>query len=187
MNKSEITYELVEDRENTHLRFFFISKGKENTDIIKIVQYSFLGEIRGEKLYNLGFGDYNPDTAAVNDEIISNNGDVYMVFNTVLHTIPLFFKNNPNSLLLVRGSDSRTDFILACQKECTKRCTANQCKNYNRRMSIYSNYVSKNYEQLMQDFNIWGEIKNATDDSIDFEQYTPTHKYEAILLQKIKR
>lgn len=177
----ENTYPLIESDELQPLVFVFISKG--NQDTIKIVQYAPSQPIEGKKVYNLGFGDYDIETSSVIDDNNTNNGDVYKVFNTVLSTIPLFFQNNPNDLLIVRGSDSNADFVEKCKISCKKNCQE-VCKNYNRRITLYLNYVNKNHHLLSKEFIFFGGIE--TNDKRYFEEYVPYKPYSAVLLQKIK-
>nr|WP_233244156.1 hypothetical protein [Brumimicrobium oceani] len=70
-------------------QFIFESKGVRT--IVKAIEYSFIRNISGRKVYNLGFGDFNEKSGLLIDDINSNNGDMRKVFNTVLNTIPIFF------------------------------------------------------------------------------------------------
>ncbi len=89
MYSGQVYYLNKDEKTTKHVQFSFISKGKKN--IFKLIEYFYLGEFDGKEVYNLGFGDWNPE----NNEVIftnnSNNGDVYKVFGTVLHSIELFF------------------------------------------------------------------------------------------------
>jgi hypothetical protein len=87
--------------------FFFISKGEK--DIIKAIQFSFVQELNGRKIYNLGFGDYDLENDKIIDDINTNNGDAYKVLNTALSTIPIFFENFGSEILMVQGSDGSLD------------------------------------------------------------------------------
>ena len=121
--------------ESNHLRYTFISKGQ--TDIMKIIAYQRLGSnipIPGKgqlKAYNLAFGDRKDQTLEIDDTLNSNNGDMYKVFNTVLHTIPTFFSKYPDTCIAVQGSDKR-------------------------RIKAYCMYVSKNYENLSTEYTFYG-------------------------------
>ncbi len=100
------------------LRYYFVSKGKK--DIVKAVQYQYVRHFDDRPLFNLGFGDYNPETGTVSDEEISNNDDQYKVFHTVLNTIPRLFDAYGDVILLVQGSDSKPEFIDKCRLGCYK-------------------------------------------------------------------
>ncbi|SFB84159.1 hypothetical protein SAMN05421780_101719 [Flexibacter flexilis DSM 6793] len=178
----ENTYPLIESDELQPLQFVFISKGLR--DIIKIVEYFYTHDIEGKRVFNLGFGDYNIDNDSVIDDESTNNGDAYKVFNTVLNTIPLFFQINPNDLLIVRGSDSKTLFIDKCRATCTKNCDE-LCKKSHRRITIYCNYINKNYNQLCLEYEFWGGISTPNAQT-EFEQYLPHNVYDTVLLKKIK-
>ena len=82
MVNEQLVYELQEDDTRNEMTFFFISKGE--TDIIKAIQYSFIQDLNGRHLFNLGFGDYDLENDKIRDDIDSNNNYVYKVFNTVL-------------------------------------------------------------------------------------------------------
>lgn len=51
----------------------------------------YIGSFQGKELYNLGLGDYNYRARLYSDDIITDNGDPYSVYHTVLATIPCFF------------------------------------------------------------------------------------------------
>ena len=121
--------------EDGHLRYTFISRGA--SDIMKIIAFQKLpstisfpriGELM---VYNLAFGDRKGTTLDIDDKINSNNGDMRKVFNTVLHTIPIFFSKYPKTCIVVEGSD-------------------------NKRIRIYCNYVSRNYETLTEEYTFYG-------------------------------
>lgn len=69
--------------ENELNLFEFDSIGNKGK-ITKIVQYT---EMTVKGYYNLGFGDLNPETKEINDEIITNNGDGQKVLATVVSTL----------------------------------------------------------------------------------------------------
>ncbi len=180
MNGVENIYQLEENISSNGMNFFFISKGK--TDIVKIVQYLFVEDLNGTKVYNPGFGDYDLEEDIILDDINTNNGDVYKVFNTVLSTIPVFFKNYEHALLMVSGSDGRPDFVESCNITCSKKCMSD-CKNFNRRINIYRAYVNKNIEVLALEYQFLGGIKKQ-DQQMVIERYDPGKKYDSVLLFK---
>ncbi|MBW0176883.1 hypothetical protein [Sediminibacterium sp.] len=178
MNNFENIYELKEDKSATGLKFFFISKGER--DIIKAVQFSFIQELNGRNIYNLGFGDYDLENDTITDDINTNNGDAYKVLNTVLSTIPIFFENFSNDILLVQGSDGRPAFAENCRLVCKKNCI-DECKNYNRRINIYRGYVDKNYEELIADYQFLGGSINE-EQQIILQPYERYKKYDSVFL-----
>jgi len=94
------TYEMVRQITQEGVDFFFVSFGER--EIIKIVQYLYIGSFQGKELYNLGFGDYNYRAHQYFDDIVTNNGDPYNVYHTVLATIPNFFQIYEDATLIVR-------------------------------------------------------------------------------------
>lgn len=140
MNSSGNTYVLQQKTTDSDLTFLFVSKGIN--DMIKMVQYSFVQKLYGKNVYYLGFGDYDMDSEDIIDNIVTNNGDAYKVFNTVLSTISIFFEHYNTAILLVQGSDGGSSFVAQCKKICNKKCV-DECRNHNRRISIYRGYVDK--------------------------------------------
>lgn len=182
MNKSQSVYEIEEQKSEGDIKFFFVSKGRE--DVIKAIHYSFVQELNGKNVYNLGFGDYDLEADTIIDNANTNNGDVYKVFNTVLSTIPIFFENRKDDMLMVLGSDGRPQFIENCRQTCTKKCDA-ECRNFNRRINIYRNYVDKNYTQLDLDYQFVGGFVDEFSQTI-LEDYICEKKYDVVLVFRRK-
>ena len=180
MSNSKNTYYFKENESDGEIMYFFISKGK--ADIDKAVQYSFVRKLGDRKLYNLGFGDYDYRKKVIRDDVNTNNGDAYKVFNTVLSTIVAFFERCKNDILTVEGSNSTPEFADQCRLTCSKNC-AEECRKVNRRINIYCNYLNKHYEQLISDYQFLGEYFNEANE-IEFENYVCGKKYSAIFLLK---
>jgi hypothetical protein len=178
MSNIENVYDLEQDKSLNGLKFFFVSKGEQ--DIIKVVQYSFIQVLNGKSIYNLGFGDYDLENDLIVDNINTNNGDVYKVFNTILSTIPIFFKNYSNDVLMILGSDGRPEFLENCKVMCKKKCI-DECKNYNRRLKIYRGYVDKNYDKLSADYQFLGGLKNQNLE-IFLQPYERHKLYDSVFL-----
>lgn len=178
MKNAVNSYECQERKSDNGLEFFFISRG--DRDVIKAVEFSFVQELNGREIYNLGFGDYDLESDTVTDNIHTNNGDAYKVFNTVLSCIPVFFENYKSAMLMVQGSDGSMAFMEQCRLVCLKKCDA-ECKNYNRRMKIYRGYVDKNFELLTVDYQFFGAFRTAEQET-SLEPYVPQRKYDMVLL-----
>jgi hypothetical protein len=131
------------------LKVLFTSDGINKKT--KLIEYTYIGEYNGTRIFNLGFGDYNSEFDTINDQIISGNNDGRMVLNTVLSTIPLFFKYYPYDMLVVRGSDSRPTFKDECNRTCSKNCGEN-CRKFNQRIRIYRTYIDLNFHQLSKEY-----------------------------------
>jgi hypothetical protein len=173
-------YELTERISDQSIDYLFISKGK--TDIIKVIQYIYFTELYGKSIFNLGFGDYDLNKDKINDSVNTDNGDVYKVFNTVLATIPKFFDIFRDAMLMVQGSDSKTEFTEKCRLTCKKKCTS-YCKNQHRRISVYTYYVNKNFETLKDEYTFWGGVKDDNG-TIQLEPYIPQKKYGSVFVMK---
>jgi len=170
-------YETSLSVENAIVQYLFESAGQRK--VIKAVQYLGFETKSGQKLYNLGFGDYDFETKSISDNENSNNGDMRTVFNTVLNTVPKFFKDNPGFPIYVQGSDSSHLFEEECRISCSKKCT-DTCKNKGRRIRTYTYFVDKNFEEFSKEYIFFGfdEAKKG------FVRYVPKNKYIAVLVYK---
>lgn len=171
-------YEFDEEQTLTELRYVFLSIGKKL--VPKIVVYTCTHQFENRDVYNLGFGDYLYENDYIEDQLQTNNGDAYAVFNTILSTIPLFFEKFNGAILMVQGSDSSPGFILKCKKNCVKNCLTS-CKKSNQRISIYRNFVEKHFQTLSQNYWFLGGFRKM-DCQIETEIYIPGQKYDAILM-----
>ncbi|RPD42560.1 DUF6934 family protein [Chitinophaga barathri] len=180
MNNNGKIYDTTEVRGKRNIQYFFISKG--NVDIIKVIDLSYVETINGEDIYNFGFGDYNITEDEIIDDVSTNNGDVYTVFNTVLSVIPKFFELNVTATLMVQGSDSRSRYKEACRQNCRKKC-GERCKDLHRRIGVYRNYVEKNFKVLSKEYVFWGGIEVAGNQIIR-EFYAPGVDYDIVFVAK---
>src|SRR5215210_690233 len=94
------SYNTEEELDAGKLKYYFKSTGQ--TTIVKAIEYSPILQIRGRQVYNLGFGDYDENTNTFSADSISNNGDAYKVFNTVLILFLPFLQKIPVVLYLFR-------------------------------------------------------------------------------------
>jgi hypothetical protein len=100
MTTAEFIYDYVESvRKSDGTRYFFISDGEQQ--IVKVVEYKYVGIRQNRLTYNLGFGTYNLENDELDDHDISNNGDHYKVLNTVLSTIPRFLSDFPGAFCFI--------------------------------------------------------------------------------------
>lgn len=179
----QFTYDVAQRVTKHLIQYFFISKGE--TDLLKMVQYFFLEEVNGRQLFNFGFGDYDFRKGMIVDNTISNNGDTYKVFNTVLSTVPRFIEIEHNAMLQVKGSDSHPEFAETCRTTCRKNCT-DICKNANRRINISRGYVNKHYNVLNKEYTIYGGLVR-TENQKTMLDYAPDQKQESIFLTRNKK
>lgn len=177
-NPTYDTQPIQDDAE--HLRYAFESVGI--TTIIKIIEYAPVKKFDGRIVYNLGFGDLDEKTGTVLDHTNSNNGDVYTVFNTVLHTVPMFFVKFPEAVILVGGSDGHKNFIRDCLPACKKKCTT-QCRNFQRRTRTYRNFVDKYFDELCKEYIFFGRERSKGNIVV---QYSKGQEYDEILVYKKK-
>jgi hypothetical protein len=173
-NHYTITPEIDEEK----ISFYFESVGKGS--FLKAIKYSLLSaKLEGRAMYNLGFGDYDKENKSICDTNINNNGDVYKVFNTVLNTVPLFFKENPYGIIAVEGSDSDAAYFDVCKLSCKRKCT-DRCKKEGRRIALYCRFVNNNYSTLSNDYIFEGGVECEGD--ILVENYEVGKPYNMILI-----
>ncbi len=91
-------YELKSEK--TFTVFEFVSEGPKGR-ISKLVQFS---ETNVTGVYNLGFGDKDPQSGEIDDEVISNNGDSRKVLATVVATVYAFTERYPEAWVYATGS-----------------------------------------------------------------------------------
>ena len=173
-------YATEQTTENKKVQFLFESIGERT--IIKAVEFAPIQKMSGRTIYNLGFGDFDEGLGTIIDDVNSNNGDMRIVFNTVLSTVPLFFDINPEAVIIVSGSDSHANFIKDCLPNCRKKCV-DYCKNYHRRIKTYRYFVDKNFDFLSLDYLFFGRNKSGAN---TFVQYIPYQEYDDILVYKKK-
>ena len=118
-------YDLAEDSDA--MVFEFTSVGPKGR-IPKLVVYS---NTHIEGLYNLGFGDKNIVTGAINDMVVTDNKDSQKVLATVASTVYAFFNKYPDALITAAGS--------------TKA-----------RTRLYQMGISNNLKEISIDFNVLG-------------------------------
>lgn len=101
MNQPHYEVRATSDR----LQFEFISEGPRG-QIVKRIEYTFVENL---DFWNLGFGDYDPDTGQIDDQTISDNGDARKVLATVAFSIQEFMALHTNATVFFTGStDQRT-------------------------------------------------------------------------------
>ena len=108
----------------------FLSEGPKGK-IPKIVQFTLVNQIG---LYNLGFGDKDPFTGSLMDDINSGNGDTEKVLATVVSAVYAFCDRVPDAWIYATGSTlSRT--------------------------RLYRMGINKFYDLVDEDFEIFGQTE----------------------------
>lgn len=173
------TYDTERSQSRDAVRYIFVSTGK--ADILKAIQYRYVQDFLGRRLYNLGFGDYDIATNEISDDTNSNNGDTYAVFYTVLNTIQGFFEIFPTAMLMVKGSDSTPEFETHCRRSCRRKCEES-CKKRNQRINVYRDYINKNFSVLKKEYVFYGGFAIGNETSV--EEYELHKEYNAVFLRK---
>ena len=112
--------------------FEFVSEGPKGL-IHKLIQFTPTN-LKG--VYNLSFGDKDPNTGKINDTSISNNGDSEKVLATVVASVYAFTDKNPDAWVYATGSSKS-------------------------RTRLYRMGISKYYAGVKKEFEVYGE---ASDD-----------------------
>ncbi len=134
--------------DKVHTRYFFVSEGKRGK-IIKVVVFQEIDN----HIFNVVLGDYDEINDKVDDENITNNGDMTKVFATVVHIIKDYLKKNPDKLLYIEAN------------------TPLKSKLYNR-------IIRNNLQELETHLNIFGVQEDET-----IELFLGAIEYKAIVLQ----
>ena len=109
--------------------FEFISEGPKGA-IRKLIHFQQTNE---PGLYNLAFGDKNPNTGEIDDLAISNNADSEKVLATVVSALYAFYDKHPDSLVYATGSTAS-------------------------RTRLYRMGITKFYDEMIADFQLFGQI-----------------------------
>jgi hypothetical protein len=128
-------YHLKADSKFT--RFEFISEGPKGP-IRKLIEFQATTR---EGVFNLAFGDVNPETLEMDDLAVSNNGDTEKVLATVVASVYVFLYQYPDAYVYAVGS--------------TKS-----------RTRLYRIGITRFYHEMRKDFYLYGQLG---EDFVDFE------------------
>jgi len=128
----------------------FYSEGP-NGQIKKMITFTVVQE-QPFLIYNLAFGDVN-ENGDINDAVTSNNEDRDKVLATVAHSIHDFCDKHGNHLIFAQGSNAV-------------------------RTRLYQMSISRNLDEVIQDF----DIKGLTDNG--WEPFTRNVNYKAFLTNR---
>lgn len=123
--------------ETKFTRFEFISEGPKGA-IVKLIEFQ---ETTNPDVYNLAFGDFDPENQEMDDLSVSGNGDTEKVLATVVKAVYVFFSKHPEVFVYATGS--------------TKA-----------RTRLYRMGITRFYDQIKKDFYLYGQIG---DDFVEFE------------------
>ena len=139
--------------------FGFISMGQKGR-IQKAIKYSMT---LNPQVYNLGFGDIisvNETTGEVeiDDQTISNNGDIRMVLSTVAHSVYIFTQHHPDVLVLFGGGNKA-------------------------KVRLYRMVLSKYYEEVTQMFVVYCAVRNVKGQIINVP-FSPHEDVEGFFIRR---
>ena len=105
----------------------FLSQGPKGK-IQKLIQFTLVNQ---HNLYNLAFGDRNPETGEIDDMVITDNGDSEKVLATVVAAIYAFCDKFPHVWIYATGSTEA-------------------------RTRLYRIGINKYFDIVQEDFDIFG-------------------------------
>lgn len=117
--------------------FEFVSEGPKGP-IRKLIQFQ---NTNRPNLYNLAFGDKDPETGEIDDLVVSNNGDTDKVLATVVAALYAFFDKHPDAFVYATGST-------------------------NARTRLYRMGISRFHDEMAEEFDLYGQID---DEFYEFE------------------
>lgn len=121
-------YELIAEKS---LKVYeFTSEGTKG-QIPKLIKFS---ETALKGFYNLAFGDRNPETGDIDDNVVSNNGDSEQVLATVVSAVYAFTDAYPETWVYATGS--------------TKS-----------RTRLYRMGITRYIDEVKNDFHIYGQLE----------------------------
>ena len=133
------------------LRFVFYSDGP-NGLIRKVVSFKKIEA--DDEIYNLGFGDFDPDTERVNDLSVSNNRDRDKILATVAAATIYFSDLYPEAQIFAEGSTPA-------------------------RTRLYVMGVAKHLKEITNIFEIWGALGERK-----WELFRENKPYVALLAKR---
>ena len=114
---------------NDDSRYDFVSVGPKGL-INKQVRFALLHD---SGVYNLAFGNYNPATQLLNDQTVSNNGNLELVLATVAAAAYDVCRTHPGaSIFVVGGTLART--------------------------RLYHSVITRYLDRLQTQFTVYGEL-----------------------------
>jgi len=136
-----------------YLTFTFVSQGRHG-DLIKVVSFE---EIARLNTFNLALGTFQSD-GEIDFVTITNNGDRNKILATVAMIVGIFIEQHPGKNVYITGSDSR-------------------------RTLLYQRAIAYGYSDLVQMFNIYGNI--LSDSAMgEFEPFDKTKNYSGFLIER---
>lgn len=120
----------------------FLSEGPKGK-IEKLIQFTLVNQ---NSLYNLAFGDKNPETGEIDDMAITDNGDSEKVLATVVASIYAFCDKFPKAWIYATGSTVA-------------------------RTRLYRMGINKYFDAVQEDFEIFGLAKSEWERFIKGNDY----------------
>lgn len=138
---------------NDYQDYEFYSEGPKGR-IKKIVMFTKIPDSE-PPIYNLGFGDHDPNSGETDDVVVSNNEDRDIVLATVANTIVEFCNHYGNHFIYAKGSTAG-------------------------RTRLYQMGIAGLWQEISEDFDVYG-LKNDVwhrfePNSINYEAFLVKRK-----------
>lgn len=127
----------------------FVSEGPKGF-IKKRIQFTLINR---DGIYNVAFGDKDLQSGEINDLAISNNNDSDKILATVVGAVYAFCDKNPDAWIFAIGSTAS-------------------------RTRLYQIGISKFYEDLSEEFEIYGQIND------EWELFETGKNYKSFLAKR---
>lgn len=137
--------------------FEFTSIGK-NRSISKAIKYT---QTLNPAVYNLGFGDivFSDDTTIeIDDDTLSNNGDLQKVIATVVYSAYLFTEHHPEAFILFGSSNPA-------------------------KLRLYRMFLSRNLIEILEGFVVNGAVHNAQGQFVN-KAFSSSHNVEGYFVRR---
>jgi len=139
--------------------FEFISGG-HNGSIRKAIKYT---QTLNHDVYNMGFGDIISENEAtgeveIDDEAVSNNGDIEKVLATVAYSFYAFTARYPGVLVLFGGSNTA-------------------------KVRLYRMVISKYYGEITKTFLVYGAVRNPKGQIVNVP-FSPNDNVEGYFVKR---
>ncbi len=150
MNKDPYEFQSKPFDDKNVIAYTFVSVGK-NGDIVKMVAF----QLFYENVYNLALVDYDGISGVIDDEVVSDNGDMSQVLSTTWAIMLHFLKTFPEKSVSIHG-------------------------NSDTKQKLYHRLVANNLLPLKQQYNVFGVSTIG-----EKEPFDSLKTYQSIIIQPL--
>lgn len=145
MNKPSYEFE----QSNNQLTYKFWSVGNKG-EVLKAVIFQQVSE----EVFNVVLGDFDEETETINDQSITDNGDMPKIIATVIHCIDNFFESYQEKLVYIEG-------------------------NHPIKQKLYQRAIKNNLQDIEIHYKVFGVLPHE-----DIEIFNAEQAYTAFIIQR---